>query len=438
MWATCLLVLVALSLGFMVADRLSRHLNRLRRFSSGLASGETDFMLLPKGPDEIGALSRALEDLAAELRNTVVSREYFENVINSMSEGIVARDLSGEIVYTNRAAREILSSLEKGESLECAREMISLYDEACATSEGNDSKILSLPSTRPNEISIRRSHLLDQHGGLQGTVFIVEDVTARERMRRSLAEHRERLIRDERISALGTLGAIVAHKLSQPISSVRLFLQQTERELGACNVPERVKENVSVCLAELGRISSVMKQMMQSGNRPAGSSSKDASAHVSAAIERVFASLNDSASRKRVSLTRVEPAAETRVVCTELELEEMLYCLLNNSIQASDPSIEATVNVTTEEIDGAARISVTDSCHGIPHDHLDKIFDCFFTTKPEGQGTGLGLAIVRHIAERYGGNVTVDSREGIGTTFTITLPVSGASAHEPYSDDLRN
>jgi signal transduction histidine kinase len=98
---------------------------------------------------------------------------------------------------------------------------------------------------------------------------------------------------------------------------------------------------------------------------------------------------------------------------------------------------KGTLTITTKARDGWVDIEVCDTGCGIPPENLSKIMDPFFTTKPVGQGTGLGLSIVRRIVDEHGGKIVVDSKVGVGTAITISLPIDrgvNADAGEPDSD----
>jgi signal transduction histidine kinase len=100
----------------------------------------------------------------------------------------------------------------------------------------------------------------------------------------------------------------------------------------------------------------------------------------------------------------------------------VLINLLTNAIHAMPDG--GTLRLGLRSADGKVVLSVTDTGQGIPHDHLPKIFDAFFTTKETGKGTGLGLSVVKRIIEEHHGSIVVDSEPGRGTTFTIHLPLS--------------
>jgi signal transduction histidine kinase len=220
------------------------------------------------------------------------------------------------------------------------------------------------------------------------------------------------------------LGAIVAHKFNQPLSTVRLFLQQIQRELSDKDVSPLVRENLAECLSELGRIAEFTRQMVTSGRHRVRDDKSSESAQVASAVERVMDSLQHSAVRKNVSLHNLCVDNSIRLACADFELEELLYCLINNSIQAAPEDRPTQVTVTATHEGSYVQLLVCDTGRGISPEHLDKVFEWCFTTKPDGQGAGLGLAIVRSIVELHGGRISVVSEERIGSRFSIVLPLA--------------
>ena len=115
------------------------------------------------------------------------------------------------------------------------------------------------------------------------------------------------------------------------------------------------------------------------------------------------------------------------ILCAPSRINQVFINLVTNAVQAMDG--KGTLTITTKARDGWVDVEVCDTGCGIPPEHLEKIMDPFFTTKPVGQGTGLGLSIVRKIVDEHGGRITIDSKVGVGTSITISLPIDrGPSA----------
>ncbi len=109
------------------------------------------------------------------------------------------------------------------------------------------------------------------------------------------------------------------------------------------------------------------------------------------------------------------------ILCAPSRINQVFINLVTNAVQAMDG--KGTLTITTSARDGWVDIEVCDTGCGIAPENIDKIMDPFFTTKPVGQGTGLGLSIVRRIVDEHGGHIRVDSKIGVGTSITVSLPV---------------
>ncbi len=115
------------------------------------------------------------------------------------------------------------------------------------------------------------------------------------------------------------------------------------------------------------------------------------------------------------------PSAPVLIWYDAQQIEQVLINLIGNAIQAMKNG--GTVRINLSQAENSIALSVQDNGVGIPEKNLQRIFDPFFTTKPEGEGTGLGLSVSFGIITRHRGQISVDSKPGLGTTFTILLPI---------------
>lgn len=434
--------LSSLILALVCSHRASRSLDRRLQYVGGLiaavSEGDPSIHSARNVYGDCDVVAQSLRRLSTQMSEGALHHRYVQDVLDSMNEGILVTDLIGFVTYANGRARDLLDTPHREILGEHIATLITGRWDIDSSSHIRREAILHRIEGDQREVVIERTNLTGQNGRLQGMLFVVEDVTEKNRLARDLANYRDMLARSERLSALGTLGAIIAHKLSQPISSVRLFLQQIQRDLKSLPVSELVRGNLQESLAELDRIAAMTKQMLRSGRGELAvfSGSSRGSSVLRAAI-KVKESLRDTARHRGIALSVRCAEPDIQVACSPLELEEVLYCLVTNSLQAGTAGANARVDVDISRRAGVALIIVADTCGGISSDHIDRIFDCFFTTKEDSQGTGLGLAIVRHIVERYGGTVKVHSEEGAGSCFTISLPVSEEVQYGHGSEGVR-
>jgi len=260
----------------------------------------------------------------------------------------------------------------------------------------------------------------------------LRDAVERYRLRTTVQRLQVRISESERIYALGVLTASIGHELRTPLSVVstnvsfaRRALQEALAKLS--NVPPPL-------LAEFAEIESALTDAQDGGQRllevvegiSLSSRSEPATqarqpvdlAHVVRSVLRLLRS--EAQSRARLV---VEFSATPQVAGTATRIGQVLLNLVLNAIQAmpARPYDKNQVKVTLAERDGHALIEVSDNGSGIDPAQLPRIFDPFFTTKIKG--TGLGLAISRQIVEDLGGELAVESQLGVGTRFTVRLPL---------------
>jgi signal transduction histidine kinase len=144
--------------------------------------------------------------------------------------------------------------------------------------------------------------------------------------------------------------------------------------------------------------------------------------------EGVAAALSIAKNQLKRRNVQKQLGAIPKVSCSPSQINQVLLNLLTNAAQAT-PEDGGVIGVRTWQPDaGHVAVAVSDNGHGIPPEVLPKIFDPFFTTKEVGKGTGLGLSISYKIVESHGGRIDVESKVGVGTRFTVVLPVKPASA----------
>lgn len=253
---------------------------------------------------------------------------------------------------------------------------------------------------------------------------------AAERQRESeLQTYRDRLARTKNFAALGTVGAILAHKLNQPLTSIRLFLQQSLREIGTDDQSLKVRENLSDSLHEVDKASSIVKQVIESTKKTF--EKRNDLVRIRESAERTAAVLAQQASAAGAVLRLDGLDSVPEIPGAEIELSEMLHILISNAIHATVPGRLNVITISAKTSAETVDLIVSDTGCGIPQQHREQIFDIFFSTKGPALGIGLGLAIVKQIVANHGGTVSVASEVDQGTVFTITLP---RSREEEFSE----
>ena len=239
---------------------------------------------------------------------------------------------------------------------------------------------------------------------------------------------RDQLNHAEQLSSLGTMSAIVAHRLRQPLTSTSLFLQDSLKELA---LPEpridTVVSTIDWSLKEVERASATIKSVLALAHVSA--SHKLESASVAKTVERVVGVLQEQANKARIKITtKGDPALE--VPESPGDLQQVIFTIAQNAIQAAAGKENSKLDIGWWIDNGEVVLAFMDSCGGIPEENIDKIFDLFFSTKAVTEGTGLGLCIVQQIVTRLGGSVKVHSNFPVGAEFVVRLPQVAAEVSQ--------
>ena len=253
-------------------------------------------------------------------------------------------------------------------------------------------------------IRARRSPIL-------GVWLVLDDVAELRRLQRIRAEFIDNL----------------SHELRTPITTVGLLAETLARDAEAAGdrVPARMRERISKLEVETANIAQMIAELLdlariESGGRQLHLDDVELGRVAIEAVER----LRPFAERQRIRLEVEAPHELPHVRGEASRLGQVFANLLHNAVKFSPP--DSVVTVKVRATGPTVEASVIDHGAGIPAADLPRIFERFYKadrSRAAGGGTGLGLAIARHIVESHGGRITVESREGAGATFTVSLPV---------------
>ena len=253
----------------------------------------------------------------------------------------------------------------------------------------------------------------------------------------------KKLMQSDRLASLGQLSASVAHEINNPISGILNLSMLMQRMLKDDGVPiERLAEfrkYLGQVVSETSRVGRIVSDLLSFSRR---SKPQQAPADLNTIVRSTLSLVSHKLklSNVHVEIDLAEPLPPFQ--CDSSQMKQVVLNLVMNAAEATHGRENSRVAVRTS-FDPAAKLllfSVGDNGEGIPEAHLSKIFDPFFTTKPEGKGVGLGLAVLYGIVQAHGGDVTVQTKVGEGSTFTVSLPLepaeganSAAAAHAPAS-----
>lgn len=219
----------------------------------------------------------------------------------------------------------------------------------------------------------------------------------------------QNLQRLDRLANLGLLSASLAHEIKNGLVAVNTFCQIMQEKGENPELAELVQR-------ELNRINGLVTQMLRlAAPRPANL----APVNLHELLELTLRLVEHQLRARLITVRREFHAEPPTVRADDSQLQQAIMNLMLNAMEAMGQGGELTL--ATETADGWLKLSICDTGAGIPRENLGQIFDTFFTTKKHG--TGLGLAITRRVVDEHHGRIEVHSEVGLGSTFTISLPV---------------
>jgi PAS domain S-box-containing protein len=349
--------------------------------------------------------------------------------VESAGDSIVTIDENGVFLFVNNWAAQDLGG--KPEDL-VGKTMWDLFPKEIADRQAaNVRKVidtkhgmnLTVPTEvqgQPSWFSTTIEPLRDSSGRVAAAMVIARDITEFKTAQEDLERYRDEMARAEQLASLGTLSATVAHELTQPLTVIRLSLDNVLDELEATSAPETVTKRLRDSVAEVSNLTSIVERFRsfarQSSRKTVGE------VDLKAVAERIVQFLSEGARRAGIAV-RLKDMDGLCVYANEKDLERLFFALIENAIQAADGRKARQLVISGAVKDEYIELRFSDDCGGIAPEDLDEVFKPFFTTKPAGQGTGLGLCIVHDIVSRAEGKVRVESQFGKGTTFFVILPV---------------
>jgi signal transduction histidine kinase len=236
----------------------------------------------------------------------------------------------------------------------------------------------------------------------------------------------QKLLQSDRLASLGQLAASVAHEINNPISGVLNLSMLMQRIMTDNGVqPQRVpefKRYLSLVASETSRVGRIVSDLLAFSRR---SKPQRADADLNRLIAATLTLLSHKLKLNSVDVEFTPDPELPPVKCDASQMQQVFVNLVLNGAEAISPkgSGKLTIATAASPDKQSVTITVTDTGEGIREENLARIFEPFFTTKSEGKGVGLGLAVLYGIIDAHNGEITVRSRPGEGTTFTITLPV---------------
>ena len=362
--------------------------------------------------------------LQRETRSNQLTRESSDGVeelepklldvaLDEMREGLLVIDTEMRVVASNKAARDVLSEtgpIEARRLTELTRNP-AIYDaflDALKGQHRDGVKVETYDSGR-RVFDLRVVPFHAGGNGIAGAVGVLFDVTRLDRLE---------IVRQEFLTN-------VSHELRTPLTSILASAETLET--GAVENAENSRRFLSIIQKNATRMERLIHDLLELGAIEGGSVSVNPeTVPLKSLVDDVMSTLAMAATERAITLRNLVPA-NVQITADPHRLVQMLTNLIDNAIKFNREGGAVTIEHERTVND---RISVTDTGEGISPQHLDRLFERFYRVDRARSrdlgGTGLGLAIVKHLAKAHGGEVSVTSRIGEGTKFTIELPRQAA------------
>lgn len=430
-------VLISIITGVYLSRRIARPVRYLSRRAIAISRGNLDQTIEVKSNDEVGDLARAFQRMQSQLRESFdeirqraetieqqnleldriitdlhQEQAYVENILRTVSNGVITVDTAGTITRMNADACETLGVEDAtGQSFGTLLEDDSLaHLVQRAIDEERVERNLELNVQRKDGASVPLSAstaLLRGEGEIIGVVLSFSDLSG-------IKALQERVQRQERLAALGSLSAGVAHEIRNPLGIIKGSAEILKRRFGGNDGEDGLCDDI---LEEVTRLSRVVTEFLEFA-RPREPFFEEVR------MDDILGRALDLASSQAGERVTVERELRANGAVVNADPEQCRQVFLNLILNAFDAMPDGGVLTVRSFPDGERRhvvMEFRDTGVGISDENLPQVFNPFFTTK--AKGTGLGLSIVHRIVESHGGRIDVESEPGMGTAFRLVLPL---------------
>jgi PAS domain S-box-containing protein len=355
-------------------------------------------------------------------------------VLESASEGIILIDRTGRMTLVNAAAERMFGYADtelQGQPLE-----ILLPERFRRDHVVHRTGYFAEPRVRPMGIGLdlsgRRkdgsefpleislSHVETPDGGI--AMAFITDITERKRVEEQLEHQREVLYQNEKLTALGTMAAGIAHEMNNPLGIITTRIEVMLLDAEQQALPAQVLEDLQVLHRASQRVARIAASLRSFARHTPGDR---VPLDLNAVVEESLQLMRKPLAADDVQVVASLHPALAPILGDASTLHQVLMNLLTNAREAMPGGGQIRIDTAPAERPGWIRLRVADTGSGIPAEEVSKIFDPFFTTKRTG--TGLGLSVTYGIIQEHGGTVDVQSRPGAGTTFILSFPTTSAS-----------
>jgi len=376
----------------------------------------------------VGVARDLTKEKEKELTDQKIARikEFNENIISSLKDGIQIIDLDGTIKFANTRLEKML---EYGPET-----LVGLSYSSVVVEEGHDHfrDLLNSVAGDPENAFFQTNFMTRsgkkipvlvssspfiEDGNTVGIVTVVTDVSEIQRLK-------EELFQSEKMSLIGTLASEVAHEINNPLGGLIMAVRMLTDDIREGRIdPQAILQELQEIDNDARRCKTIVQKLLKFARRePEGRTMLD----VSGVIDDALLLVQRQAELEGISFSKIYEENLPDIEGNSNDLQQVLINLVENARDAMPEG--GIITVSSERLTTAKGkcvvISIADTGLGVSPEVADRIFEPFFTTKAKGKGTGLGLSVSKRIVEEHGGQITVRNSPGGGAVFSILLPAA--------------
>ena len=424
--ASLVAMLLGLGIAIIIARAITRPIEEMKQQTQRIARGDYAGQVRVYSDDELGQLAKAINNLSIRVEesqeSTEAERRRLDSVLSHMSDGVIATDRRGNITIINETASDFMDVTAEKAIGSSILDVLKIRDDYSLRDliENQDELMLDLSSNERDLILNAYFSLIQRESGfISGLVCVLHDVTEQQK----IDNDRKQFVSN------------VSHELRTPLTSLRSYIEALSD--GAWKDPEVAPGFLKVTQEETDRMVRMINELLSLSRMDSGTTRVDMElVNINEMFNYVLDRFDmilkkDDNPAKYYTIKREFTKRDLWVEIDTDKFTQVLDNIMNNAIKYSPDGGVVTCRLL--ETHNQVIISISDQGLGIPRADLNHVFDRFFRvdkarSRAQG-GTGLGLAISKEVVQMLGGRIWVDSVEGKGSTFYISLP------YEPYEEE---
>jgi two-component system, OmpR family, phosphate regulon sensor histidine kinase PhoR len=410
-WATAIAALLVILAAALITRMITRPVRKLTRAAVRLTSGQFDQLIQMESRDEIGRLGHAFNKMSANLRDKMAAvsdeKSKLATILSSITDGVIMTDARSNILLANPAAGSLFNFKESqalGKPLieavfnheidQLLKKCLDVKEKQIATVDTTNGKFLRVIAVPLKTES------------LTGALILLQDLTEL----RNLQTMRREFVGN------------ISHELRTPLAGIKAIVETLQD--GAIDDKDVARDFLGKVNMEVDNLTQMVNELIELSRIETGKVKLDlATVNLNMLINEVIERLKPLSERKQITILTNLSGTLPTVQADRERIQQVIINIMHNAIKFTPDSGE--IKVSTEADTESVTVRITDTGIGISKEDLAHIFERFFKAdrSRSNPGSGLGLAIAKHVVKAHGGDISVQSQVGKGSTFSFSLPL---------------